>query len=123
LNFRREHGELFQTGEYLPLYGEGKFRGHVCAFARRLGARWIIAAAPRLMMRLVGSGSWPLGDRVWQQERLDLPAGAPAKWRNILTGESLRALPTKAGRSALLLHEIFASFPVAPLGSEPEAEG
>lgn len=115
LHFRRQRSELFQTGEYLPLYGEGRFRGHVCAFARRLGARWIIAAAPRLMIRLVGSGSWPLGDRVWQQERLSLPAAAPVTWRNILTGESLRALPTKAGRSSLLLREIFASFPVALL--------
>jgi len=123
LNFRREHGELFQTGDYLPLYADGKFRGHVCAFARRLGARWVIAAAPRLMRRLVGSSSLPLGDSVWQQERLGLPAGAPAKWHNTLTGEGLRTLPTKAGRSALLLREIFASFPVALLGSEPEADG
>jgi hypothetical protein len=60
---------------------------------------------------------------VWQQERLGLPAGAPAKWHNTLTGEGLRTLPTKAGRSALFLREIFASFPVALLGSEPEADG
>ena len=123
LNFRRDRCELFQSGDYLPLYGEGKFREHVCAFARRLGARWVIIAAPRLMRRLVGSSSLPLGDRVWQQERLGLPAGAPVTWRNILTGEGSRALPTKAGRSALLLREIFASFPVALLGSEPEADG
>jgi (1->4)-alpha-D-glucan 1-alpha-D-glucosylmutase len=123
LHFRRDHSELFQSGDYLPLYGDGKFRRHVCAFARRLGARWVIVAAPRLMMRLVAPCALPLGAAVWQQERLGLPDSAPVNWRNILTGEGVRALPARAGRSALLLREIFASFPVALLDGDIEAGG
>ena len=113
LNFRREHRELFQMGDYFPLDADGKFREHICAFARRLDGRWVIIAAPRLLMRIVTSGCLPLGAAVWQQERLALPAKAPTAWRNILTGETLTALQTKAGRKALVLREIFASVPVA----------
>ena len=122
LNFRREHRELFQSGDYLPLYADGKFREHICAFARRFDGRWVIVAAPRLMMRLVESGCIPLGAATWQQERLALPSNTPARWRNILTGEILTTTQAKAGRNALLLREILASFPVALLSSEPRAD-
>ena len=119
LNFRREQRELFQTGDYLPLFTDGKFREHICAFARRLDDRWVITAAPRLWMRIAASGCLPLGASMWQEERLALPAKAPALWRNILTGETLTALETRADRKALLLREVFASIPVAFLDGEP----
>ena len=122
LTFRREHRALFQSGDYLPLYADGKFREHICAFARRFDGRWVIVAAPRLMMRLVDSGCLPLGAATWQQERLALPSNTPARWRNILTGEILTTTQAKAGRNALLLREILASFPVALLSSEPRAD-
>ena len=118
LNFRREHRELFQMGEYLPLYTDGRFREHICAFARRLDGRWVIIAAPRLLMRIVTSGNLPLGTGVWQDERLVLPAKAPAGWRNILTGENVTALQARPGRKMLYLREIFASVPVALLDGE-----
>jgi (1->4)-alpha-D-glucan 1-alpha-D-glucosylmutase len=123
LNFRRHHEELFQRGSYLPLPTDGKFREHVCAFARRLDGRWVVAAAPRLLTRIVTSGCLPLGAAVWEREKLALPARAPMAWRNVLTGETLTALPTKAGRKAVLLREMFRTFPVAFLESEPSSSG
>ena len=70
---------------------------------------------PRLMKRMVDSGGLPLGEAVWQQERLLLPVKAPLVWRHSLTDEVVNAEPAKAGRCALRLREIFASFPVALL--------
>jgi len=123
LNFRRERQELFQSGDYLPLYADGKYREHVCAFTRRVGDRWIVVAAPRLMMGHLGTDELPLGAAVWQQEQIILPPRAPASWRNILTDELLTARQSKAGRRTLLLCEIFSAFPVALLQSEPSMSG
>jgi len=117
LNFRCAHSALFQAGDYLPLYAEGKFRRHLCAFARSLEQRWMIAAVPRLTIGLVKPGSLPLGE-VWQDETITLPARAPLSWRNLLTDETVAATPAKGGRKTLLLADLFASFPVALLEGE-----
>ena len=112
-NFRREHRELFQMGDYLALYADGKFRDHICAFGRRLDGRWIIAAAPRLLARIAPPGRPPLGEPVWENAVLPLPHGTPDYWHNILTGETLSACETKGGQKGLPLHQIFKSYPVA----------
>ncbi len=119
LNFRREHPDLFCSGDYFPLYANGKFREHVCAFARRLQGRWVVTATPRLMMRSVAPECLPLGATLWQEEKIMLPAKSPVAWRNILTGETLKPAPARAGRKVLLLREVFASAPVAFLEGEP----
>ncbi|MDZ4343903.1 MAG: malto-oligosyltrehalose synthase, partial [Candidatus Binatia bacterium] len=113
LNFRREHRELFQTGDYMPLYAEGKFREHVCAFARRVNDHWIIVAAPRLLARIAPPGRLPLGEPVWEDTVLPLRHGTPDHWHNILTGESLSARKTKGEQRGLPLHQIFNAYPVA----------
>ncbi len=123
LNFRRQQRELFRHGDYLPLYAEGKYREHICAFVRRLDERWLLAVTPRLLTRFVAPGCLPLGAAGWEQERLPLPAKAPTLWRNILTGKNVTALPPKTGRKALRLSEIFASFPVALLASDGATDG
>jgi len=117
LNFRREQPALFQAGDYLPLYADGKFRRHLCAFARSLEHRWVIAAVPRLTMRIAKPGSLPLGE-AWQEERLTLPVRAPLSWRNLLTGETVTAAPAKGGRKFLLLRDLFSTFPAALLEGE-----
>jgi (1->4)-alpha-D-glucan 1-alpha-D-glucosylmutase len=113
LNFRGEHEELFQRGRYLPLYAARKFRENICAFGRRLDSRWVIAAAPRLLARIVPPGRPPLGEPVWENAVLPLPHGTPDDWHNILTGEILSACETKGGKKGLPLHQIFKTYPVA----------
>jgi hypothetical protein len=44
-----------------------------------------------------------------------LPVKAPLVWRQSLTDEVVNAEPAQAGRCALQLREVFASFPVALL--------
>lgn len=52
LHFRRANRELFAAGEYLPVEVTKPGDEHACAFARRLGDRWVLVAVPRLPVRL-----------------------------------------------------------------------
>jgi (1->4)-alpha-D-glucan 1-alpha-D-glucosylmutase len=61
LQFRREHLELFQRGEYLPLAPSGTFVECCVSFARSLPGKWIVVIAPRLSSRI---GFPPIGERL-----------------------------------------------------------
>src|SRR5256885_12634403 len=52
LHFRREHVDLFQRGNYLPLRATGAFADCCVSFARELNGQWIIVIAPRLSARV-----------------------------------------------------------------------
>jgi (1->4)-alpha-D-glucan 1-alpha-D-glucosylmutase len=69
LRFRREHGDLFGRGEYLPLQTSGTFEECCISFARRLDNNWIAVIAPRLSSRV---GFPPIGE-VWQDTAIQLP--------------------------------------------------
>jgi len=69
LRFRREHGDLFQRGEYLPLHTSGTFAECCVNFLRRLADKWIAIIAPRLSSRI---GFPPIGD-AWQETAIQLP--------------------------------------------------
>ncbi|HEX5270677.1 MAG TPA: malto-oligosyltrehalose synthase, partial [Gemmataceae bacterium] len=114
LHARRDNPGLFTTGEYLPAEVVGPRADHVCAFVRRREGRLAVAAAPRLMTRLVGEGDLPLG-AVWDDTRLLLPGVEPGRrLKNLFTGEELTA-GEHDGRTSVAAAEVFASFPVALL--------
>jgi (1->4)-alpha-D-glucan 1-alpha-D-glucosylmutase len=69
LQFRREHVDLFQRGEYLPLVASGTFRECCVSFARQLGDQWIVVIAPRLSSRI---GFPPIAER-WKDTTLEFP--------------------------------------------------
>src|SRR5579883_1637717 len=143
LDCRRRHAALFADGDYLPLAAAGARGDHVCAFGRRRGASWALAVAPRLPARLaatIGGGQGgpatdqggaadtlpplrlPLGDTVWGDTRLLLPAGAPRRWRNALSGANVDAAaepPDGAADLALPLGGLLRDCPVALLVGEP----
>ncbi len=121
LNFRRNNLELFQNGDYLPVGAAGPHKDRVVAFARRLGDRWALVAAPRLLAPLVQGEQAPLGPRPWAETSLIVHKDAPLIWNNVLTAESLRV--AKGAVNTLALGQVFASFPVALLAgvSEPKA--
>lgn len=87
LEFRRAHPDLFREGEYIPLRVTGALQNHIIAFARRLRDQWCMAVVPRLMANLTRAGSPPLGDKIWHDTTVELPADAPSDWTNVLTGE------------------------------------
>ncbi|HTM06816.1 MAG TPA: malto-oligosyltrehalose synthase [Verrucomicrobiae bacterium] len=116
LNFRRAQSALFRSGDYSALEAKGKVKDNVCAFIRRHEASWAVAVAPRLMARLTAAGTPPLGEDVWGQNTIDLPAEAPDRWTNIFTGEEMRNGTTN-GANVLRLADIFKTFPIALLAS------
>jgi len=69
LQFRREHADLFQSGNYLPLKASGNLADCCISFARQLHDEWIIVIAPRLSSRI---GFPPVGER-WKDTLVDLP--------------------------------------------------
>lgn len=118
LAVRQRNTELFERGIYQGLEAEGPQADHVLAFARHHDAHWCIVVVPRHYARLTFSprtGSIPLPDEPWQTTTLNLPAGAPRRWREILSGQLLRA---PSGQ--LPLAKIFSALPLAILESETE---
>lgn len=130
LNFRKNHRELFAYGAYTPVEATGPRVEHVCAFTRYLAGAWVLVAAPRLPARLrlsalkykeiiepTAAGIIPEA-AVWGNGVLVLPEHAPARWKNILTGEELPATATGDTQKHILpLAGVFRNFPVALLKS------
>jgi (1->4)-alpha-D-glucan 1-alpha-D-glucosylmutase len=112
LRWRREWLEVFSEGDYIPVEAEGQRKPHICAFARRHGERWALIIAPRLLTRLVRTGRPATGKRVWGEDSLTLPPGAPEQWLNGFTGDTIQVPPEtrKAPLSA-----VFDQFPAALL--------
>ena len=76
LELRKANRELFARGEYVALGARGQCAENVCAFARRLDAKWAVVVAPRWMSRVDG----------WGDTEVELPEGAPTEWQDALTG-------------------------------------
>jgi (1->4)-alpha-D-glucan 1-alpha-D-glucosylmutase len=115
LDFRRKRTDLFQDGDYVPLVVSGPKAEHLCAFARHAGNVWTVVVAPRLFARLLeaAEGSFPVGQAVWKDTRVEMPSGSEGDYLNILTGEGLSlgyGEDTAVAAAALL-----ASFPVGLL--------
>jgi (1->4)-alpha-D-glucan 1-alpha-D-glucosylmutase len=91
LGFRRRKGELFRSGDYLPLAAVGERAGNVVAFARRHGAGdECVVVAARFFTRLMREGDaslTPLGADVWGETAV-LPERqlAGGLYRDVFTG-------------------------------------
>lgn len=112
LKARSDNRELFERGDYVGLKIDGAASGHAIASARRLGKRWAITIAPRLLASLIKPRELPLGRRVWQDASLALPEDAPATMRNVFTDQ---VLETKNG---VPVAEALSQFPLAILIGE-----
>ncbi|MDO9534981.1 MAG: malto-oligosyltrehalose synthase [Bacillota bacterium] len=135
LTLRRAQAGLFASGAYLPLEAAGPAEEHMCAQARHTEENWVIAAVPRLPVRMtagVGTAALPetkapVGMEFWADSILVLPAAAPTRWRNVFTGETLSSDPaaeinvspnhvkSAAGARILPLEKVLGTFPVALL--------
>jgi len=67
LRFRREHADLFERGEYLPLQASGTFAECCVSFARRLDDKWVVFIVPRLSSRV---GFPPVGE-LWKDTAIE----------------------------------------------------
>lgn len=112
LGFRKGNSELFENGEYIPLTVAGRRTGNAFAYARRVEGRWCISVVPKFATQLSAVTRAPLGIRAWLDSALVLPAGAPQRWKNVITGTTLSSRD-----GTLLLSRVLDHFPVALLSS------
>ncbi|HEY1007280.1 MAG TPA: 4-alpha-glucanotransferase, partial [Sphingobacteriaceae bacterium] len=73
----------FTDGAYIPLTAEGKYKDHICSFARRYRDDWLVVVVP-LHPALMVEEPGQVTD--WEDTRVNLPAGSPRQWQDQLTG-------------------------------------
>jgi (1->4)-alpha-D-glucan 1-alpha-D-glucosylmutase len=112
LSLRKQHPDLFQYGSYEPLTVEGEQAAYVCAYLRRYEDQALIVVVPRLVVGLTqGEQLMPLGESVWHDTSLSLPAEMPNQlYRNIFTQEDIQS-----NDGTLSLANVLRSFLVAIL--------
>jgi (1->4)-alpha-D-glucan 1-alpha-D-glucosylmutase len=69
LRFRREHPDLFERGEYLPVQASGTFAECCVGFIRQLRDKWIAVITPRLSSHV---GFPPIGE-LWKDTIIEFP--------------------------------------------------
>ncbi|MFD2247321.1 malto-oligosyltrehalose synthase [Pontibacter ruber] len=113
LHLRRQMQELFSKGNYLPLTVIGSKENHAMAFARHYQGQWCLVVVPGLLASLVKEDELPLGEQVWGDTSIELPADLPQQWQHAFSQEEVKAEQNKLSLSTLLK-----TFPVALLTAE-----
>ncbi|MGE5212881.1 MAG: malto-oligosyltrehalose synthase [Nitrospirota bacterium] len=109
LRFRREHTDLFQRGEYLPLSASGTFAECCISFVRHFRDQWVLLIAPRLSSRV---GLPPIGE-LWKDTVIELPGKlSPKKAHDLFTCQ-----PRTFRNRQLKLAEALSMFPFAAITS------
>jgi (1->4)-alpha-D-glucan 1-alpha-D-glucosylmutase len=106
---RNENKELFDSGTYIPLVTEGKYKNNIIAYARHHEEKWVIIIAPRFLSTIVEENRLPLDKEVWDDTHIILPEKAPKTWKNAFTDESITCADTIA------IGEVMKYFPLALL--------
>jgi len=110
LRFRREHCDLFQEGEFIPLESTGRYSRNLIAFLRRQGSAQALIVVPRWLSQL--NDNRGLGSFDWADTRLAIPSDAPAQWNSVLA-QSKIATARQDGGSSVTANDLFREFPVA----------
>lgn len=113
LAFRRDHERLIAGGSYQPLRLGGANHRRAVGFARRSGREWMLTLVPRLAAGMLPQGPslWAAPD--WGDGGVLLPAGAPHRWRDALTGREVHGRTTRSNE--VLLGQALDAFPIAVL--------
>ena len=116
LHYRRAHRALFQSGEYIPLDGQGSRQEHLCAFARLREEQATVTVVPRLVASLTEDSSRPpVGSTTWGDTLVVVPSWRPGSpYRNLFTGETWESR-TVGERQMLPVAEVLKEYPVALL--------
>jgi (1->4)-alpha-D-glucan 1-alpha-D-glucosylmutase len=124
LQFRRQHADLFQNGDYIPLEVTGAKARHLCAFARQrlppsgVERTMAVVIAPRMLAQLTqlpgeaATAPPPLGSSIWEDTQIILEDVASSPLRNVFTGETCSPKDFR-----ILVADALAEFPVALLSN------
>jgi (1->4)-alpha-D-glucan 1-alpha-D-glucosylmutase len=109
LQSRKANRSLFEQGNYQPLSVSGKFKDHVIAFARSFEGKTAIAITPRFLTGIIEAGQLPLGEQIWADTAIELPADSSSSWQDAVSAQALQV------KSHLPVGEALKHFPVALL--------
>lgn len=105
LQARKNHRELFEHGNYVPLRTAGNRAANLVGYVRSWRGQTMAVVFPRFAMTVMdGQMKAPIGN-AWGDTRMELPTGS---YKNLLTGERVQGGEVKAG-------EVLRSFPVGLL--------
>ena len=112
LRFRRDNGDLFHEGEFVPLQVAGCHSENVIAFLRRTPSASTLVVLPRWLCRIADkSGSLPA--RIdWCDTHIVLPPPSSRNWKSILAPTELASQDRQTG-ACLMLNDLLNDFPVA----------
>lgn len=114
---RQEQALLFAEGEYIPLKVEGAHKNHLIAYARKHRHTFYITAIPLNLGALAKQQKKTALKIDWADTHLQLPAGAPEDFENLLTGEKSN------GKGGIKISQLFNQFPLALLKLEHNNNG
>jgi (1->4)-alpha-D-glucan 1-alpha-D-glucosylmutase len=116
LNYRKENGQLFQEGAYIPLVSEGKRKEQICAFARHTDQKVAVVIIPRFWTHISQDAEEvAFGREIWKDSWVVIPDKiSGGELFNIFTGETVRG-DAREGKKVLPLDAVLANFPVALL--------
>lgn len=103
---RNSEPELFQHGEYEPLYAEGEYADGVVAFSRAKENSELICVAGRYWTRLVDFNFPDFSTADWKGTKISIPTG---KWRDAISGAQFES------DGALELNDLLGRMPAAAL--------
>ncbi len=124
LAIRRDHPQVFASGDYLPLHADGPAAAHLVAYLRRTEGTSVLVVVPRLTHRLAREHGLDATDpALWQGTTVTLSASTDAGgWQDVLSG----AVPDPGEGNGVVfaIDQLFQRLPVAVLmqTSEPGAQ-
>lgn len=113
LRFRKALREVFIGGDYVAVEPEGAKKEHLCAFLRKSGAKTALVCAPRFFSGLVPPGGLPIGEALWKDTWIELPAlaGPLLSFRDVFTDRVVEP-SVENGRRFIRAGELFSAFPL-----------
>jgi (1->4)-alpha-D-glucan 1-alpha-D-glucosylmutase len=115
LSARQKMPEVFGNGSYRVLSALGEHSHRIVGFARELAEEWCVIVFTRCMASVQGPVTCcGCRRKFWQNTDLLVPAGAPKRWVNILSGNVSRPFQVDS-EGRLPLSEVFGEFPLALL--------
>ncbi|MCE9556797.1 MAG: malto-oligosyltrehalose synthase [Planctomycetes bacterium] len=116
LHCRREHPELFASGDYLPLEFTGSRARHVFGFVRRWQNQYAVVMVPRLIHALLGeTASLPMGSEIWGDTILHLPFSTAGHTLTDFFSGTQHEMGNEQKSVGITVADILADFPVALL--------
>ena len=89
LNFRRDHPDLFQHGRYVRIVEAGRAARNLFTFAMVYRDQWLMVSVFIDLEGVMADGNRPPDKGILSETVLVVPKGAPGKFVNIFTRETI----------------------------------